>query len=515
MNSIAVPLFYCSILLLGMSMYLFLSEKYKAALLFLVFGALVLSVFSALLDPFLNLWDERFHALVAKNMVHHPLMPTLYDDPVVQMPYDRWDRYHIWLHKQPLFLWQISLFFKIFGAGDFVLRIPNIIQNTLMVVLIYRIGKITINERVGIISGFLFVTSHYVLELVAGRQALDHNDVAFLFYITCSIWSFLEYLKSGNRYWILVTGLFSGCAVLCKWLAGLLVYFIWVIYLLLARPATRRHYVDLLISIVVAALVVLPWQFLIIRWYPAEALFAYQYNALHFNHIIEGHGGDKWYYFSSLSTLYGNLVPWLIVPGIYFIKKEMKDKKLLLALFVVMPVFIYAFFTLAKTKMLSYPFIVSPVFYIAAGSLLNTSILKFSRINVPAFFLKTITFLFLATIAWYDMDFELLRRDHAISSNGDSYSRIMVENKKIFSALRLQLPANSIIFNVKGRHYIECMFYSGFPAYNFIPSEEQYGAVKNANRRIAIFADNIGTLPLYLARDPSVIILHPLIRGFE
>ena len=61
-------------------------------------------LFSSLLDPFLNLWDERFHALVAKNLMNHPLMPTLYDDPVVSMAYDRWDRATIWLHKQPLFL---------------------------------------------------------------------------------------------------------------------------------------------------------------------------------------------------------------------------------------------------------------------------------------------------------------------------------------------------------------------------------------------------------------------------
>jgi len=88
------------------------SKRYKLSFVFLGLTAFSLFSFAALLDPFLNIWDERFHALVAKNLIDHPLMPTLYDDPVVDMLYDRWDRWHIWLHKQPLFLWQIALSFS-------------------------------------------------------------------------------------------------------------------------------------------------------------------------------------------------------------------------------------------------------------------------------------------------------------------------------------------------------------------------------------------------------------------
>ena len=96
-----------------LSLILHLNRKDKLSILFLGLTAISVFSFSALLDPFLNIWDERFHALVAKNLMNHPLMPTLYDNPVVNMAYDRWDRYHIWLHKQPLFLWQIALSFKL------------------------------------------------------------------------------------------------------------------------------------------------------------------------------------------------------------------------------------------------------------------------------------------------------------------------------------------------------------------------------------------------------------------
>jgi hypothetical protein len=57
-------------------------------------------------------------------------------------------------------------------------------------------------------------------ELIAGRQALDHNDFSFLTYISLSVWSFIEYQHSGKKIWIFLIGLFSGMAILCKWLVG-------------------------------------------------------------------------------------------------------------------------------------------------------------------------------------------------------------------------------------------------------------------------------------------------------
>jgi len=122
-----------------------LRKRNDFSIVFLGLTAMCIFSFSALLDPFLNLWDERFHALVAKNLMNHPLMPTLYDDPVVDMAYDRWDRYYIWLHKQPLFLWQIALSFKIFGVSEFALRLPNVVLATVLVLINIPFGQ-TIGE---------------------------------------------------------------------------------------------------------------------------------------------------------------------------------------------------------------------------------------------------------------------------------------------------------------------------------------------------------------------------------
>ena len=43
----------------------------------------------------LNPWDERFHALVAKNLIADPLKPTLYRSPAVAFDYRDWASNHV------------------------------------------------------------------------------------------------------------------------------------------------------------------------------------------------------------------------------------------------------------------------------------------------------------------------------------------------------------------------------------------------------------------------------------
>jgi len=48
-----------------------IKSKNNWALFFLVLSAASLYVFSALLDPFINIWDERYHALAARNCMEN------------------------------------------------------------------------------------------------------------------------------------------------------------------------------------------------------------------------------------------------------------------------------------------------------------------------------------------------------------------------------------------------------------------------------------------------------------
>ena len=77
----------------------FVCGRYTRALCLIVILGFGLRAYSAS-DRYLHNWDERYHALVAKNMIEHPLRPTLYENPVLPFDSKDWERNHIWLHKQ-------------------------------------------------------------------------------------------------------------------------------------------------------------------------------------------------------------------------------------------------------------------------------------------------------------------------------------------------------------------------------------------------------------------------------
>ncbi|HNS16841.1 MAG TPA: glycosyltransferase family 39 protein [Bacteroidales bacterium] len=497
-------------LILGM--FFHLKEREKAAVLLLMTSALLVNLFAAALDPFLNLWDERFHALVAKNLMAHPFKPTLYDDPVVTMAYDRWDRYHIWLHKQPLFLWQIALSFKIFGVSEFSVRIPSAVLGTFLVLAGYRSGKLLVSKRTGFITGILIVTSLYFLELVAGRQEVDHNDVSFVVYISLSIWALIEYNFSGKRGWILLVGLFSGMAILCKWLTGLLVYLGWLVLILQDLKSRYREFLLVFAALLVTVAVALPWQLLTLFRYPAEAAMALEMNSRHFFESVDGHRGDFWYHFRQISVIYGKLSPYLMVPAWVVLYFRLNVKKFYLPL-LAMAVVVYLFFSLATTKMPSFTLPVSMLIFIALASVIDTVLDLVRKIKMPEALYSGSVFIVLLTVVILRINIETIQARHTLRKPDNIYTPWLTHNAQVFKSL--ELPPNAVLFNVKGRHYVEAMFYTGCPAYNFLPDQGQYEEVKNKERRVAVFQPYGTDLPDYLQEDKDVLVLTQEIKGWE
>jgi len=486
--------------------------KENLAVGFLILTALSVFSFSALLDPFLNLWDERFHALVGKNLMNHPFMPTLYDDPVVNMAYDRWDRYYIWIHKQPLFLWQIALSFKIFGISEFTLRLPNVVLGAILVFIGYRSGKLLVNKRVGFITGVFIISTIYILELIAGRQELEHNDFTFLVYISLSIWSYIEYYFSKKIQWIFLIGLFSGMAILCKWLVGLLIYFGWFILKFQEKKFKIAGSKDVFISLAITLLIALPWQILSFIWYPAEAALAYKFNAIHFSSVLDGHGGTFWYHFDMFNPIYGAIASFLVIPAFYLFYKNSRDKKLFFSL-LSMVLVVYLFFSLAATKMPSFTIIVSMIVFIAFSSLFDYILNLTKKVSFGKTFYQFIFIISVVILVLLRFDIEFLQEKHTTWKESNSYTRMLRHNKEIFKSL--DLPDNTVLFNVKGRHYIEAMFYTGFPSYNFMPSKAQYEDLKEKEKTITIIAPTNIELPEYLKNDTTVIKINKVIKGYD
>lgn len=501
-------LLFLSVFCLILSITYNAQQKEKNLLITLFLGAAGLFTLAALLDPFLNLWDERFHGLVAKNMRRHAWMPTLFDDDFMPMKYDDWDRKHIWLHKQPLFLWQIMLSFKAFGVSEFSLRFPSILMGLATLAAIYRSTRLLLNQQTAFYASLMFVSSYYILNLLAGRECTDQNDFTFMGYVSLSLWAFIEYTFKRKKYWVLLIGLFSAAAILTKWLPGLLVFIPWFMYLI-KRSFHREALVDFGIALGVTILLALPWQIYILIKFPKEALYELAYNARHFTEVLEGHSGHFFFHFLNFPKLFGWVVALLFVPGcIQAIRHIRKDY---LGLYLILTIaFVFLFYSLAATKMMSYPLLVIlPVMMLAGSGI------RFLENQLEVAMAKWYRWIFgivLFVAVCIQLRPDTMAREHGKDDSNNTYVSDLKYNKKIFRGLHFEEP--TILFNVKGRHYVEAMFYSPYAAYGFIPDSQQYMTCKVRGFKMALFPST-QPIPRFLQADPDVRILKDTLKGFD
>ena len=486
-------------------------RKTKVSLVLLLIGSLLLGFAISNLDPFLCMWDEQYHALVAKNLISNPFKPTLYPTPVLDYDYHNWTSNYVWLHKQPLFLWQIALSIKLFGCNELAVRIPSILLHALTSILIYRIGKITYSTKVGYYAAFLFTTLYYPLELVAGKFSTDHNDISFIFYVTASFWAWFEYQETKKNYFLILIGLFSGSAVLVKWLVGLLIYPIWILSIGISNKKNWfqiKSYAPISKSIFITLLIFLPWQIYILMNFPIEAKHEFAYNTHHFFESLEGHTGTIWFHINATKDLYGagDAVPFLIILGLFYYIKNIRSK---IYGFVVLSsiTVTYVFYSIAATKMTSYCLIVSPFIVIGLASLFDSFFFFLQRKIKYESILKVLNPIVLLIISYSLLNISKIQRRHTFENSKYNSNRMGdFKTMDLIKILNSKLNGEPyVIFNINVRihAHIPVMFYTNYIAYDIIPNQKQLTSIKNKLYKLAIIDDN--KLPYYIILNPSIL----------
>ena len=136
----------------------------------------------------INGLDEVFHAIVARNLLKHPLTPTLYEKHYLDHDELDWQNATIWLHKPPLPLWTIAGSFAMFGQTPWALRLPSALLATGAVWLTYLIGARLFSRRAGLIAAALHAFNPATFTLVHGYIFSDHVDIAMLFWTELGIY---------------------------------------------------------------------------------------------------------------------------------------------------------------------------------------------------------------------------------------------------------------------------------------------------------------------------------------
>ncbi len=503
------------LLLIFISLILFqYKENKSASLAMLLTGGFFLRLFVILLTPYLNFWDEQFHALVAKNMMDNPFAPMLYKNPVLPYDYHSWVGNHIWLHKQPLFLWQMALSMKLFGINTVALRLPSVIMSTLVILFIYRIGNIVINKKVGFYAALLFATSNFAIEFVSGSINTDHNDIAFMFYVTASIWAWIEYEAAGpkqKKYFLILIGLFAGAAVLVKWLTGLLVFTGWGLSIVLLKQRRKqwKQYGNLLLSLLIAIVVFLPWQLYILHAFPLESHYEFAFNNQHFFVPVEGHGGGFLWHFNKIETLY-NLSRFFVLFSVALLFFRIKKKLYKTALLTYI-LFVYLFFGLAATKMLAFTYCVSFIIFLSFGVVIEWlfKLIVLNREYLPRKIHSVIyTTLVLGIIVGFNLDIEKFQENHTMwKKDKSSVLYTQTQNTAFIKSLpeKINDLENYVVFGCSSN--IPLMFFDEvIAAYREIPSKKTIQKLKNKHYKIAVI--NNGQLPDYLISDSSLVVVN-------
>lgn len=497
--------FTAGILNLAISVFFFQKNKITYSLFFLFLSGFLLSYFVGTLDNFLCICDEQYHALVAKNMIENPFKPMLFKNPLLEYDYKNWTVNHIWLHKQPLFLWQIALSIKLFGLNEIAVRLPSFIMRSLFPIFVFRIGFISLNKNVGYIAAVLASTNHFLFELSAGKFSTDHNDIAFMFYVTLSFWSLYEYYYSKRKFWIYLIGFFSGCALLTKWLIGLIVYLAW--FMVLVFESKKNTYTDIkrwypfLKSLGITFLIFLPWQIFIFTKYTREAIYETFHASRHFTEVVEGHAGNWWYHFDAIKDIYGSgdIIPYSLLLGfiayIYNTKREHK----IIALTSVG--FVYVFFSIAATKMKAFTIIVSFFGFIFWGTLLSYFFEKISQLIKNSKLFQILFFLILIYISILSINLKNIAMYHFYWSNG--YEKKQMECISKLNEMRL--PLKTVVFNsdMSQNGHISVMFYTSYISYGFIPNKDQISMIKQQNYKIVVIQKD--SLPDYILKDNDIL----------
>lgn len=325
----------------------------------------------------LTYWDECFHAIVARNLMAHPLRPTLVEAPYLPFDFRNWTETHIWLHKGILPLWQIALSFAVLGVNTFALRLPSAVLSTASVWLTYAIGRELLDRRSALIAAALQAFNFSLVMLVHGYLFSDHVDTTLLFWVELGIYFLIRAGRTGKQRYLLLAGIAQGLAFLTKrYLAAiilLLALAMWLLPLLgLSRSKPRRIGPRQVLTLLAATLVTLaPWLLWCLTHFRAELLHELFHAGRHLDTDVEGWGApwDR-LLFDYLVHLHFVFYAPGVVAVCLFLRKAAASRHTGLWLTLVWLVGVMVPHLLAESKTPSATVIAMPPFFLLLGHLI-------------------------------------------------------------------------------------------------------------------------------------------------
>jgi len=455
-----------------------------------IIASACVGIHAIFLDNYLHPWDERYHAVVALNAMDDPFHLKLMPEKLIDWwPYDVWYASYTWLHKQPLFTWQMTIGMKVFGTSLQGMRSSSLVMFMLTGIATYKACKVYFPKAALWIMVMIYLTPVLLL-LTSGRQGMDHNDLAFLCWISISFWAFVNYTKRPHIKYALAIGLACGAAMLTKWLGGSLVLFSFGLYLLLSKDFTLKSWRNLVLSGGVALALFLPWQIYSYFKFPEVFLREWEYNGLHFFEVVEEHAYPSYYH---IMVWIEEFQPFVLLFGVFLFlmtfKKRYHSPLLSTALISIIAVFL--FYGMAATKLKAFTIILLP--FVAFCSAASVQWISGTR------WLKYILSIILIVAGSRFYDLYLTAKEPELTIERSEAFR------DIGLKLRKELPENAVIFNTPSMMYPDMIFYSHRLSYDRVPSTQEVEKVKEAGKEVFILAQEGLRIPEEVENQSKII----------
>ena len=462
--------------------------------------------FSAANHPYISLWDEAYHAVVAINMLSNPLKPVLYKNPVLEYDFKNWTNNHIWLHKPPVTFWLMALSIYISGDEEIIFRMPSIILSTLSIFVTFFCGRHLVGIIPALIASFFQSINPLYIRLVSGTIPVDHVDVVFSFFVQITFFSFVTAGRKNSHFLFLLSGILLGLGYLTKSLPIFVSFAATIPILWNGRQFIKPMIKNLLYSLLGFILIAMPWQLYTKMMWPAEYNHERDYNLIHIFEALEGHSHDMTLYWGLIKDHFGSSVNIYTTYALIFgsllyvtvtltlkskLKKEIsisdhinrKKQLITLSLWALIP---YTVFSLTATKMYSYVAPSVPAILLLVGYTIYSLAILWRG---PEIYKKFISIGCLIITLQFSVS-NLMNRLNATYSTPPwrfKYDHIDFRNK--MKAID-RLPGEKIILNVGDSRSIDCMYYANCAAYASLISYDRLINIINQGYDVYMFIDS-------------------------
>ncbi len=277
---------------------------------------------------------------------------------------------NFWIAKPPLYMWLMSLSYQVFGFSNFSTRLISPIFGIFTLIMVYYLGKMLFNRKVGFISAIVLGT--FATFFLFSGHAM--TDVMFVFFIVSSIYFILLSEKGQRANWYAVlAGAFFGLALMTKQIQAFLLPLIVVSYFLVAKKSPRFLFTKrFALFIGVGLLIFLPWVcYMMLRFDPLFSQWYFIYSGVvRATYPIENHESAPYFYIVNIiigeNPIWVAALPFGIGLSVYYAWAKKSKVDLLLMVWIVV---VLGLFTFAQTKIFWYILPAFPALALVIGSL--------------------------------------------------------------------------------------------------------------------------------------------------